>query len=138
MKDKIANITKWITILLLAFVSLSGVLFYVNVIDSETFINVGKLLLIVGVAVMVISPLYGFITNPQNIVKMLISVGAAVVVIVIAYSLAGNSFSAYDLEGLETTAETSKLVGMGLIATYIAFGITVLAVLYSSVVKLFK
>jgi len=138
MKDKIANITKWITILLLAFVSLSGVLFYVNVIDSETFINVGKLLLIVGVAVMVISPLYGFITNPQNIVKMLISVAAAVVVIVVAYSLAGNSFSAYDLEGLETTAETSKLVGMGLIATYIAFGITVLAVLYSSVVKLFK
>lgn len=138
MKDNIANITRWITVLLLAFVALSGVLFYVNVIDSETFINVGKLLLIIGVAVMVISPLYGFITNPQNIVKMLISVGAAVVVIVVAYSLAGNSFSDYDLEGLETTAETSKLVGMGLIATYIAFGITVLAVLYSSVVKMFK
>lgn len=138
MKDNIANITRWITILLLVFVTLSGVLFYINVIDAETFINVGKLLLILGVAVMVISPLYGFITNPQNIVKMLISVGAAVLVIVVAYSLAGNSFSEYDLEGLETTAETSKLVGMGLIATYIAFGITVLAVLYSSVVKMFK
>ena len=138
MKDKIANITRWIMILLLAFVALSGVLFYVHVIDSETFINVGKLLLILGVAVMVISPIYGFITNPQNIVKMLISIGAAVVVVVVAYSLAGNYFSEYQLEELEITAETSKMVGMGLIATYIAFGITVLSVLYSSVVKLFK
>jgi len=138
MKDKIANITKWITILLLAFVSLSGVLFYVNVIDSETFINVGKLLLILGVAVMVISPIYGIVTNPQNIVKLLISIGAAVVVVVIGYSLAGNYYSEYQLEELGTTAETSKLVGMGLIVTYIAFALTVLSVLYASVIKLFK
>lgn len=138
MKDKIANITRWITYLLLAFVALSGVLFYIKVIDSETFINAGKLLLILGVAVMVISPIYGFITNPQNIVKMLISVGVAVVVVVIAYTMATNTFTAYQLEDLGTTAETSKLVGMGLITTYIAFGLTVLSVLYASVVKLFK
>lgn len=138
MKDNIANITRWITYLLLAFVALSGVLFYVKVIDSETFINAGKLLLIIGVAVMVISPIYGFITNPQNIVKMLISIGVAVVVVVIAYTMATNTFTAYQLEDLGTTAETSKLVGMGLIATYIAFGLTVLSVLYASVIKLFK
>ncbi len=138
MKDQIANITRWILLLLLAFVALSGVLFYVGVIDSETFINVGKLLLIIGVAVMVISPIYGFINNPQNIVKLLISVGAAVVVVVIGYSLAANSFTDYQLEELGTNAETSKLVGMGLFVTYIAFALTVLAVLYASIIKMFK
>ena len=138
MKDKIANITRWILYLLLAFVTLTGLLFYINIIDSEAFINIAKLLLILSVAVMVISPIYGFITNPQNIVSMLISVGVAVVVVVVAYSLAGNTFSEYQLEELGTTAETSKLVGMGLIATYIAFGITVFSVLYASVVKMFK
>ena len=138
MKDKIANITKWILYLLLAFVSLTGLLFYVNVLDTETFINIAKLLLILSVSVMVISPIYGFITNPQNIVSMLISVGIAVVVVVVAYTMAGNTFSEYRLEELGTTAETSKLVGMGLITTYIAFGLTVLSVLYASVVKMFK
>ncbi|MCF6170238.1 MAG: hypothetical protein L3J66_04575 [Bacteroidales bacterium] len=138
MKDKIANITRWILYLLLAFVALSGLLFYFKVIDSETFINLGKLLLVVGVAVMVISPVYGFITNPQNIIQLLISIGVAVVVVVIAYSLAENYYSDYQLEDLEITADTSKLVGVGLYTTYIAFGLTVLSVLYSSVVKMFK
>jgi len=138
MKDNIANITRWILYLLLAFVALSGLLFYQNVFDSETFINLGKLLLIVGVAIMVISPIYGFITNPQNIVKLLISIGVAVLVVVVGYSMAGNSFTAYQLEDLGTNAETSKLVGMGLIVTYIAFALTVLAVLYASVIKMFK
>jgi hypothetical protein len=138
MKDNIANITRWILYLLMAFVALSGLLFYLKVIDSETFINAGKLLLIVGVAVMVISPIYGILTNPQNIIKLLISIGVAVVVVVIGYSMADNTFTAYQLEDLGTTAETSKLVGMGLIVTYIAFALTVISVLYASVVKLFK
>jgi len=138
MKDNIANITRWILFLLLAFVTLSGALFYFKVIDSETFINVGKLLVIVGVAIMVISPIYGFITNPQNIVKLLVSIGVTVLVVVIAYSVAGNYYSDYQLEELEVTAETSKLVGMGLFVTYIAFALTVVSVLYASVVKLFK
>ncbi|NQU32614.1 MAG: hypothetical protein HQ521_05210 [Bacteroidetes bacterium] len=138
MKDNIANITRWILYLLLALSVIPGVLFYAGMLDTELFINWAKILLIVGVAVMVISPVYGFITNPQNLVKMLISIVMMVVVIVIAYSLAGNDFSEYRLEELKTTAETSRLVGMGLFATYIAFGLTVVAILYASVIKLFK
>ncbi|MBC8319847.1 MAG: hypothetical protein H8E34_03905 [Bacteroidetes bacterium] len=138
MKDNIANITRWILYLLLALSVIPGVLFYADLLDTELFINWAKILLIIGVAVMVISPIYGFITNPQNIVKMLISIAVAVVVIVIAYSLAGNDFTEYRLEELKTTAETSKMVGVGLYATYIAFGLTVVAILYSSVIKIFK
>ena len=122
MKDNIANITKWILYLLLALSVIPGVLFYTNVISPGTFINWAKILLIIGVAVMFLSPIYGFITNPQNIIKMLISIGVMVVVIVIAYAVAGNEFTEYQLEELRTTAHTSTLVGMGLYATYITFG----------------
>jgi len=69
---------------------------------------------------------------------MLISIGLLVVVIVVAYALAGNDFTEYRLEELKTTAKTSRLVGMGLFATYIAFGLTVLSILYASIVKLLK
>ncbi len=138
MKDKLANITRWILYLLMAVVIASGLLFYLDVIDSENFINIGKLLLIVGVAVMVISPIFGFITNPKNIVKMLISIAITVVVVVIGYSMASNYYTDYQLEELKTTAETSKMVGMGLYVTYIAFGLTILSALYASIVKMFK
>ena len=138
MKDKIANITRWILYLLMAFTVVPGILFFTGTIDTEGFINIGFILLFVAVAVMVISPIVGFITNPQNIVKMLISIAVMVIVVVIAYSLAGNSFSDYRLEELNITANTSKLVGMGILATYITFGLTILAILYSAIIKLFK
>lgn len=138
MKDKIANITRWILYLLMAFTVVPGILFFAGTIDTETFLNLGYLLLFLSVAVMVISPIAGFITNPQNIVKMLISIAVMVVVIIVAYSIAGNNLTDYRLEELQTTAEVSKLVGMGIYATYITFGLTVVAILYSSIIKLFK
>jgi hypothetical protein len=138
MKDSIANITKWILYLLLVLSVVPGVLFYAGMLDTEIFINLAKILLIVAAAVMVISPIYGFIINPQNLVKMLISIVGMVVVVGVAYTLAGNEFTNYRLEELDSTVEISKLVGMGLFTTYIAFGITIIAILYSSVAKLFK
>ncbi|MFK5855488.1 MAG: hypothetical protein QM503_05110 [Bacteroidota bacterium] len=138
MKDSIANITKWILYLLLVLSVVPGVLFYAGLLDTEIFINWAKILLIVAAIVMVISPIYGFIINPQNMLKMIISIVGMVVVVGIAYMLAGNEFTSYRLEELNATIETSKLVGMGLIATYIAFGLTIIAIFYSSVVKLFK
>ena len=138
MKDSIANITRWVLYLLLVLSVVPGVLFYAGMLDTDIFLNWAKILLIVAAAVMVISPIYGFIIHPQNIVKMLISIVGIVVVVGIAYSLAGNEFTTYRLEELNSTVETSRLVGMGLFTTYIAFGITVLAILYSSVIKFFK
>lgn len=138
MKDKIANITRWILYLLLAFSVIPGVLFFAGVFSTEMFLNTAYIMLIVAVAVMVISPLYGFITNPQNVVKMLISIALMVVIVILSYSLAGNEFSDYRLEELKTTAETSRLVGMGMYVTFITFGLTILAILYSSIIKLFK
>jgi hypothetical protein len=72
------------------------------------------------------------------VVKLLISLALFVVVIIIGYSLAGNEFTDLRLEELKSTAETSKLVGMGLYVTYIAFGLTILAAIYASIIKVFK
>lgn len=77
-------------------------------------------------------------SNPKGAVKMGISLVLFVVVFGIAYALAGNQLTSLQLEEYKIGVETSKLVGMGLYATYIAFGIAVLVILYSSVVKVFK
>ena len=138
MKDNIAGITKWILYALIAIVITLGVLFYTGILGSEGIIDGAKYMLYLGIVVMVISPIYSFITNPSNIVKLLISLGLMVVVIVIGYTMADNTFTDLELEVLKTDANTSKLVGMGLYVTYIAFGLALLAAVYASIVKAFK
>lgn len=138
MKDNIAGITKWILYVLIAIVVILGVLFYTDNLGSEGIITGAKYMLYLGVVVMIISPIYSFITNPTNVVKLLISLGLMVVVIVIGYSMADNTFTELELEILKTDANTSKLVGMGLYVTYIAFGLALLAAVYASVIKAFK
>ena len=138
MKDNIAHITRWITYILIGIVAILGILFYTNNLSEDTFITASKWLLILGVAVMVISPVYTFIVHPKNLVKLLISLGLFVVVIVISYSIAGNTYTDLQLESLKTDADTSKLVGMGLNVTYIAFGLAIIAAIYASIVKAFK
>lgn len=138
MKDNIAHITRWILYVLIGIVAVLGILFYTDNLSVDTFISGAKWMLILGVAVMIISPIYTFIISPKNLVKLLVSLALFVVVVVIGYSMAGNTFTDLQLETLKTTADTSKLVGMGLYVTYIAFGLAILAALYASIVKAFK
>lgn len=138
MKDNIANITRWILYVLIGIVVILGLLFYTNNLSSDGFINAAYWLLVISVAVMVVAPIYTFIVNPTNIVKILISLGLLVVVVIIAYAMASNTFTDLELETLKVDAITSVRVGVGLHVTYILFGLTILAAIYASVVKVFK
>jgi len=138
MKDNIANITRWILYVLIGIVAILGILFYTGNLSEDNFITVSTWLLVLGIAVMIISPIYTFLIHPKNLVKLLISIGLFVVVIVIGYSMADNTFTELQLETLKTDADTSKLVGMGLYVTYIAFGLAILSAIYASIVKVFK
>jgi len=138
MKDKIANITKWILIVLLAISVIPGALFYLGMLNTEIFLTIAYVLLGIAAIIMIMSPIYGIVTNPQNIVKLLISVGLIVVVFILGYALAGDSVSEVQSVKFGLTQTSSKIVGTGLYVAYITFGLTVLSLLYSSVIKFFK
>lgn len=138
MKDKIANITRWILIVLLVLSAIPGILFYAGAMNTDTFLLWGKLMLILGVAVLILAPVYTMIVNPKNLIKMLISIVLLAVIVAVSYGFATNHMPALQLETYHITAETSKLIGMGLIATYITFGLSIVTILYSGIVKLFK
>ena len=138
MKDKIANITRWILYLMLLLSVIPGILFYTGTVDTDVFLNWGKFMLIAGVAVIIIAPIFTFAINPQNLIKMLISIVLFVVIIGLSYTLATNQLSALQLEEYGITSETSRLVGMGLIATYITFGLAIISILFSMIIKPFK
>ena len=138
MKDNVANLTRWILYILLGFVALLGILFYTNIMSVDSYLWWSILLLVLGVIIMIISPIYGFISHPKNALKLLMSLVILAVILIISYFMAGNQFSALRLEELGTTAQVSKLVGMGLYVTYFLFGIGILAVVFSMIIKPFK
>jgi len=138
MKDNIANISRWVLYVLIILSAIPGILFYAKVMSTDAFLDWGKIMLFLGVAVIILAPVYTIIMNPKNLIKMLVSIVILAVILVISYGIATNHLTPLQLETYEVTAETSKLVGMGLIATYITFGLSVIAILYSGIIKLFK
>lgn len=144
MKDNIANISRWVLYVLLFIAALAGVLFYTGSLGAEdgtgagNLIILGKIFLYVSIIVLIVAPLYTMINNPKNLLKMVVSVVALLVILAISYGIASNHFTTLQLQTLHTTAETSRLVGMGLYATYIVFGIAIAAIIYSAIIKVFK
>ena len=138
MKDKIANITRWILYVLLILAAIPGIAFYTGAMNTDMFLDWGKFMLILGVAVIILAPVYTIIVNPKNLIKMLISIVFLAVILAVSYGFAKNQLTPLQLETYKITAETSKLVGMGLIASYISFGLSIIAILYTGVVKIFK
>jgi len=138
MTDKISKYAGLVLYALMAVSALLAVLFYVGTIESDTLLRWGYILLIAGVIIALASPIIGFISNPKGVVKLLVSLGLVALIAIVSYTLSGNTFSDVKLQTLNITAETSRWVGMGLLFTYILAVLSLLTILYSSVIKIFK
>jgi cytochrome b561 len=149
MEDKVANTTRWILYSLLFISALAGVLFYTGAlgpqeggagVGSSNLIYIGNIFVYVALIVLIVTPIYTMINNPQNVGKMLISIGVLIVVLAVSYGLASNSYTPFQLEsfGNGMTAEISRLVGAGLYAAYITLGLAAVAILYSAIIKIIK
>lgn len=104
----------------------------------DPFINLTFITLIITAACAALFPIANIILNPKGLVKFLIILAGFVGLAIIAYSLSSNAFSAEELQRLKTTVDVSRMVGSGLIFTYFVFGLTILALLVSSVLNFFK
>ena len=95
-------------------------------------------LLIVAAALAIIAPIIYVILNPSKAKPILIGVIAFVVLGGVSYMLASSGTDAPVYEKFEVTAETSKRVGTGLMATYILGILAVGATIFSGIAKIFK
>jgi len=86
----------------------------------------------------ILFPIIQMASNPKGAIRSVAGIGIAVVLWFVASAFSGNEFSPKELEELRTTAETSVLVGTGLIYTYFIFGLAILSILYAGVSNLFK
>lgn len=147
MKDRIANMTRWILYVLLFIGAIAGILFYTRALGSwggasggtgtgsSNLIYLGNIFFYIGIIVLIVAPVYTMINNPKNMGKMIASVVALIVVLAISYGLASSYLTAnpHHISGGE-----SRIIGAGLYAVYITLILAVITVLYSAVIKIFK
>ena len=123
---------------LLAVSALLAILFFLDIVSDDLLIYWGYFLVIFAAAITILFPLAHLVMNPKNSIKIFIALGLMVVLAIVSYSVSQVGLSDLALEKLETTAETAKYVGAGLIFTYILAAFAVLAIIFSSISKLFK
>ncbi|MBE9492404.1 MAG: hypothetical protein IMY70_05930 [Bacteroidetes bacterium] len=138
MIDKSSKILQYCLYALLGISALFGILFYTNVVSDDLILYWGYILVIFTAIITIVAPIVYIIFNLKSAVKFIITLGAILVLIVISYALAGNEFSPFQLEKMKTTAEASRMVGAGLILTYILGALTVLSIIYASISRIFK
>ncbi|MEM9022805.1 MAG: hypothetical protein AAGB22_03630 [Bacteroidota bacterium] len=74
--------------------------------------------------------------HPKSIKTTAISVGAFAVIVLIGFMLSSDEVKSFYATG--TTPGEARLSDLGLYTAYIMSGLTLVAVLYSSVIRLFK
>jgi hypothetical protein len=138
MSDKLSKIVQWFLYAMLGVSALFGVLFYIGTISEDLLLTWGYVLLGVTVLATLIAAFSNILLKPKGSLKILVILAVMVVVAIISYTLSSNEFSAAQLEKMQITAATSKMVGAGLMFTYFLAVVALLAIVYSAVSRMFK
>lgn len=149
LSNRIIQIILWV---LMAVTIVFAVIFYFgNAVEgtegtrleepviTTAFLNYAKVLLVITVAITVIFAIINVIINPKGIKVALVSIVVGAIIIVIAYLMADDTvlhMPHYD--GKDNVPGTLKFIDTGLVSTYFLLGLAVLAIIYSSVSRLFK
>ena len=146
---KIVTIILWVLIVISAILMISLI---VNISENDYdptmngWINTNLIwtyvLIVIGASVAILAGLFHMFTDKRAARRGLISVGFMGVVVLISYLLASPEMPQFigidNFIAKGLTGQTVKWVDAGLYATYILFGLAVLAIAFSSVSKMFK
>ena len=149
LTSRIIQIILWV---LMAVTVVFAVIFYVGDVKegtagtrleepliTETFLTWAYILFFAAAGITVIFSVINIILNPKGLKKGIIAFVIAAAVIVVAYLLADDTvLNLPHYQGTGNEPRTLKMVDTGLFTAYILIGIAFLAILWSSVSRMFK
>ncbi|MBN1388277.1 MAG: hypothetical protein JW965_07510 [Bacteroidales bacterium] len=147
--SRIIQIILWV---LMAVTIVFAVLFYFgNLVEgtagtrleepliTQTFLSYAYILFFIAAGITIIFSIINMIINPKGIKKGLIFLAGAVVVIVVAYLMADDTvLNLPYFTGKGNDPATLKYVDTGLFTAYFLVGLAFLAIIWSSVSRIFK
>ena len=124
-----------IILLVLIFV---GVLVGDSFAGSEMGLYLTIALAIIAVIGTVVSSAIHLINNPKSAKSLLIGVGVLVLVCIIGYAVSGGEITEHSLEYGVKSVQQSKLIDMGIYLTAFLSVVSVVSILVSEGISLFK
>ena len=138
MSDNMSKIVQWFLYAMLGLSALFEILFYTDTISEDLLLYWGYILLIIVIVATLLAAIGNILLKPKGSLKVVIILAVMVVVGIISYALSSNELSAAQLEKMQITASTSKLVGAGLYFTYFMAAVALISIIYSAVSRMFK
>ena len=144
MRNIINIVARVLTIVIIALGAIYSVLVMVNAegmkIDDKylsAVFAISVVVLLLTIALMLVFALVNIFRSPKNAIRGLIGIVVLGVIAFIAYSLSTTQLDPEFVKNLkeDVSDSTSKLVGAGLIGTYILLGLSVLAIIYAWISK---
>jgi hypothetical protein len=138
MTEKKFKLIQWMLYILMAISALLTILFYLNPSSPDVLLYWGYILVILSGIVILIVSLSGILSNPKGSVKALMVVIAMVLLAIISYVLSKNTLSPAELEKYSISPNGVKLVGAGLLMTYMIGIVAIGVFIYTSLSRFFK
>ena len=138
MSDKLSKVVQWFLYLMLGVSALLGILFYLGTVSVNLILTWGYILLGLTILATLIAAFSNILLKPKGSLKILIILAAMVIVAIVSYALSTNEFTNAQLEKMQITEATSKMVGAGLFFTYFLAIVALLSIVYSAVSRMFK
>lgn len=147
--SKLSNLLNYVLYLLLAVTLVfAGLFFFGGEIEGEAYytpsyteamLNWAKLLVYITAGIALIFEIINIIIHPKSAVRTLISLGIIVLIVLVAYSLSDTTpMKIIGYNGPDNVPSMLSMAGTMLYTTYILFGITVVAILYAELSRMFK
>ena len=139
MSDTLNKIIQIGLFVILGITVILFAMFYINGESmTDTVMYWAQILLIITVALLLAFPIKHFIEYPKQAVKTLIAIGGFVILYGISYSFASGSTDAavYEINGI--SEGISRMIGAGMIMTYIIGAMAILGLIYFGIAKVFK
>ena len=148
MTDNIAKITKVLLWVLIALSLFFALMLFINTSGTETTWIQNSLVftyVLLGIAAVstILFSLYIFVmkllAKPKKAIVTLIPIALIGLVLLISYSSASSELlDMPNYDGVDNVPGQLKWSGAGLIMSYVLFGLAIIAILVSSVMKIFK
>jgi uncharacterized protein (DUF58 family) len=136
------TLNKFLQIGLFVVLTVSLILFALFYINGESMTDTimywAYILFFITVALLLAFPIIYFINNPKQGVKFLITLVGFVALYGISYALASDSANTPIYEKNEISANVSRMIGAGMIMTYIVGGIALVGLVFAGISKVFK
>jgi NADH:ubiquinone oxidoreductase subunit 6 (subunit J) len=138
MIEKGLKYVQWLLYGLMGISAILIVLFYMNSSNPDLILYWMYTIAILSIAIILAIVITGIVKNPKGSFKVLIIVAIGLLLGLISYIMSKNTLAPDQLEKYNLTPNNVRMVGAGLLMTYLIMLGAIGVFIYTSVIKYFK